>query len=117
MVVRGETWGAIVIAAVRGAEPCPSGIEARLSQFADLVATALVNAEARREVERLAHEQAALRRVATLVAEGTEPAGVFAAVTKEVFGLFADVEPSLVGWISGLMWTRLPYSRATRLRM
>jgi GAF domain-containing protein len=54
VVVRGETWGAIVIAAVRGAEPRPSAIEARLSQFADLVATALVNAEARRKLERLA---------------------------------------------------------------
>ena len=39
-------------------------------------------------VRRLAEEQAALRRVATLVAGGTPPAEVFAAVTEEVARLF-----------------------------
>ena len=34
--------------------------------------------------ERLAHEQAALRRVATLVARGAETSEVFAAVAREV---------------------------------
>jgi hypothetical protein len=36
------------------------------------VATAIANSDARTEIERLAQEQAALRRVATLVARGAE---------------------------------------------
>ena len=55
-----------------------------LGQFTELVATAIANAEARAEVARLADEQAALRRVATLVAEGPSAAAVFDAVTREV---------------------------------
>jgi signal transduction histidine kinase len=39
---------------------------------------------AHHEIERLAREQAALRRVATLVATGAAPKAVFAAVTAEV---------------------------------
>jgi GAF domain-containing protein len=58
--------------------------EARLTGFTELVATAIANTEARREVERLVEEQAALRRVATLVARGVSPAEVFEAVASEV---------------------------------
>jgi hypothetical protein len=44
------------------------------------------------ELVRLLEEQAALRRVATLVARGTDRLGVFAAVAEEVGRLFgADV--------------------------
>ena len=43
--------------------------------------------QAEAEVERLADEQAALRRVATLVAEGAEPTAVFDAVAGEMEGL------------------------------
>ena len=48
------------------------------------MATALANAEARAELQRLADEQAALRRVATLAAEAAGPAAVFDAVVNEV---------------------------------
>jgi signal transduction histidine kinase len=48
------------------------------------VATAIANAESRAGLARLAEEQAALRRVATLVARGALPEEVFAAVTEEV---------------------------------
>ena len=48
------------------------------------MATAIANAEARTQVGRLVDEQAALRRVATLVAEGAAPAKVFETVTREV---------------------------------
>jgi hypothetical protein len=48
------------------------------------MATAIANSDARAEIERLAHEQAALRRVATLVARGAETSEVFAAVAREV---------------------------------
>ena len=95
VVVHGRIWGALGAAAYEP-EGLPREAERRIAQFADLVSTAIANADARAEVERLAEEQAALRRVATLVAEGVEPAELFAAVTKEVAHLFSDVDPSLV---------------------
>jgi PAS domain S-box-containing protein len=95
IVVGGRVWGALGAARPESA-PLPQGTETRLAQFAELVATAIANAEARAEVERLAEEQAALRRVATLVAEGVQPAELFEAVTQEVARLFLEVEPSLV---------------------
>jgi PAS domain S-box-containing protein len=86
VVVRGRVWGAMGAASSR-AEALPPEMETRIGQFADLVATAIANADARAEVERLAQEQAALRRVATLVAEGAPPAAVFDAVATEIEGL------------------------------
>jgi signal transduction histidine kinase len=86
VVVRGRIWGAMVAASNR-VEAFPLEMETRIGQFADLVATAIANADARAEVERLAQEQAALRRVATLVAEGAPPAAVFDAVATEIEGL------------------------------
>jgi signal transduction histidine kinase len=65
-------------------EPLAPETESRVARFSDLVATAIANAEARAEVERLAHEQAALRRVATLVARGTPSDALFGAVCDEV---------------------------------
>jgi signal transduction histidine kinase len=85
ILVRGRVWGALGVAGYE-AEPCPPETEAHLAQFADLVATAITNAEARAEVERLAEEQAALRRVATLVAQGATPTAVFDAVAAEIKG-------------------------------
>jgi signal transduction histidine kinase len=55
-----------------------------LAQFTDLLATAIANAESRAGLARLAEEQAALRRVATLVAHGAAPEDVFATVADEV---------------------------------
>jgi PAS domain S-box-containing protein len=83
IVVGGGIWGAIVTARF-GAEPCPPETESHIARFADLVATAVANAETRAEVERLAAEQAALRRVATLVAEGASPSAVLDAVAAEM---------------------------------
>jgi PAS domain S-box-containing protein len=83
IVVGGGIWGAIV-AARFPAEPCPPETESHIAPFADLVATAIANDETRAEVERLAAEQAALRRVATLVAEGASPSAVLDAVAAEM---------------------------------
>jgi GAF domain-containing protein len=88
ILVRNRTWGALVV--VARWDPCPPDTERRLAQFADLVATAVGNAEARAEIKRLADEQTALRRVATLVAHGARPADVFAAVSQEVGRLFGS---------------------------
>jgi uncharacterized protein YoaH (UPF0181 family) len=78
--------------AVGSAEgPLPDGTEQRMSEFTGLVATAVANAQNRSALEasrdeftRLAEEQAALRRVATLVARGIGPAEIFAAVAEEI---------------------------------
>jgi PAS domain S-box-containing protein len=81
IVVDGELWGAIATVSRDG--PLGAGMERRLVDFTELVATAIANAETRAEVERLADEQAALRRVATLVAEGASPSVVLDAVAAE----------------------------------
>jgi signal transduction histidine kinase len=87
IVVEGRLWGAL---AVHSKRPLPQDSESRIEQFSELVATSIANAEARAEVARLANEQTALRRVATLVAHGARPADVFAAVSEEVGRLFGS---------------------------
>jgi len=82
IIVGGEVWGAMSGNAV-GA-PLPDDIEDRLGEFSELVATAISDDESRAGLARLAEEQTALRRVATLVARGTRPEEVFAAVADEV---------------------------------
>ena len=97
IVVEGRLWGALALHSGQSA-PLPPDTEARMAQFTDLVGTAIANREARpvarlantesrAEVERLADEQAALRRVATLVAEGAAPGSVFDAVAGEMEAL------------------------------
>ncbi|MCW2575638.1 MAG: histidine kinase [Modestobacter sp.] len=81
--VEGRPWGLILVAYTRD-EPLPAGTEARLAGFTELVATAIANAQARVELRGFAEEQAALRRVATLVARAAPAEEVFAAVTAEV---------------------------------
>ena len=83
VIVEGHLWGVMAIYSPLG-QPLPSDTEARLASFTELVATAIANAESRAGLARLAEEQAALRRVATLVARGVPPQEVFAAVTEEV---------------------------------
>jgi signal transduction histidine kinase len=83
VIVEGRLWG--VIGAYSTADrPLPEDTEERLASFTELVATAISNADARAELGRLAEEQAALRRVATLVAHGVPPSELFGAVTEEV---------------------------------
>jgi PAS domain S-box-containing protein len=83
ILVAGDLWGALAVHS-KQAEPLPANTELRLENFTELVATAISNAQARAEVARLADEQAALRRVATLVARGSPPQEVFAAVAEEL---------------------------------
>jgi signal transduction histidine kinase len=83
ILVEGRLWGALAVHTT-DAQPLPADAETRLENFTELVATAIANVEARDEVHRLADEQAALRRVATLVAREVPPAQVFAAVADEV---------------------------------
>ena len=85
--VEGRPWGLILVAYTRD-QQLPADTEARLASFTELVATAVANAESSAALARLAQEQAALRRVATLVARGVPPAEIFSAVSDEVVGLF-----------------------------
>ena len=91
--VGGGLWGAAIVVMPRE-EGLPTDTEQRLADFADLVATAIANAHSRAELEtsraesrRTAAEQAALRRVATLVARGVRASEIFDAVTSETRGI------------------------------
>jgi signal transduction histidine kinase len=79
--VEGRLWGVMLVGS--RVEPLPEGTEARLAGFTELAATAIANAQARFELRGFAEEQAALRRVATLVARVAPPAQVLAAVAEE----------------------------------
>ena len=83
VTVEGQLWG-VIISSSTGDEPLPADTEARLAGFTELVGTAIANAQARVELRGYAEEQAAQRRLATLVARGVSPEKVFAAVTAEV---------------------------------
>ena len=84
VLVNGRVWGAVMVAAGHERPPLPADTLDRLAVFTELMATAIANSDARTEIERLAQEQAALRRIATLVAEGADTGEVFAAVAREV---------------------------------
>ena len=95
VIVDGRAWGAVTLGAAKDRLPLPADTVDRLTAFTDLVATAIANAEARTEIGRLAEEQAALRRVATLVAKGTQPDEVFAAVAEEI-GRILDAQVACI---------------------
>ena len=84
ILVNGRVWGAVMVAAGHERPPLPADTLDRLAVFTELMATAIANSDARTEIERLVQEQAALRRIATLVAQGAETGEVFAAVAREV---------------------------------
>ena len=87
VIVSGRVWGAVVVAAGYQRPPLPADTLDRLAAFTELMATAIANSDARTEIERLGEEQAALQRVATLVARGAATEEVFAAVAREVSGV------------------------------
>jgi PAS domain S-box-containing protein len=90
IVVEGQVWGMAAVGS-SAPEPLPGDTEARSGDFADLVATSIANAATRADLQAsrdelgvLADQQAALRRVATLVARGVNPSEVFCAVADEM---------------------------------
>jgi signal transduction histidine kinase len=87
ITVEGRLWGALAVASKRE-KPLPPDAEQRVAEFAELFATAIANSEAHEQLAQLADEQAALRRVATLVAEGATPHRVFDGVRDEVARMF-----------------------------
>ena len=84
--VAGRVWGSIFASTM--AVAIAEGTETRVVDFAELVATAIANTEARRELEQVAAEQRALRTAATLVASGASPSLVFSAITVSASELF-----------------------------
>jgi PAS domain S-box-containing protein len=92
IVVDGDVWGVMAAGGTEG-ERLPDRIEDRLAGFTELVATTISNSASREQLARLADEQAALRRVATLVAREAPAAEVFTAVAEEL-GRLLDVAAS-----------------------
>ncbi|MDT7644056.1 MAG: hypothetical protein QOC75_1056 [Pseudonocardiales bacterium] len=86
ITVAGRQWGVILAATSR--PDLASGTEVRIAHFMELAATAIANAQADQSLRDLADTQAALRRLAMLVARGESPEAVFAAVTSEVLRHF-----------------------------
>src|SRR5204863_288698 len=87
ITVEGRLWGALVVVS-KSEQPLPHETERRLAEFTELVATAIANSEAHAQLAQLADEQEALRRVATLVAEGSTQDRVFDAVRHEAARMF-----------------------------
>jgi GAF domain-containing protein len=81
VTIEGRLWGVMIVDS--RSSPPPTGTEARLAAFTDLAAAAISNAQARVELRSFADERAALRRVATLVANAAPPDKVLTEVTEE----------------------------------
>jgi signal transduction histidine kinase len=88
IVVGGRQWGVTVAATSH--EDFPPGTESRMADFMELAGTAIANAKAEQELRELADTQAALRRLAMLVARGEAPEAVFSAVTREALRHFGN---------------------------
>ena len=93
IILEGKVWGAIMPASRD--HVLPDDTEAHLVDFTELVATAISNTQARDDLRRLADEQSALRRVATLVARGTDAGAVFDAVCSETGELIGAASADL----------------------
>ena len=99
IVVDGRVWGVVSAGGGAGVR-LPPDAETRLSQFTELLATAIANTQAREELHRLADEQSALRRIATLVAGGAQSSVVFDAVCQETGRLFEVTSVNLAHFTS-----------------
>jgi signal transduction histidine kinase len=125
ITVGGHLWGAMTVASTREDEPFPRGTEARLEEFTELAATAIANAQAREELRAVADEQAALRRVAMLVAHGAPPEAVFSAVAEELALLVGADAANVVRYesdgtataVGGWSAHRLEIATGTRMTM
>ena len=87
--IHGTLWGVLVT--LRRHEAFASAIVGHVSNFAELAAAAVSAADARAELKLLADEQAAVRRVAELVARGATLEEIFDAVAAETSSLLGDL--------------------------
>jgi signal transduction histidine kinase/ketosteroid isomerase-like protein len=95
VVVDGRVWGAAFASSVTE-ESFAEDAEARIAGFAELVGAAISDAQARMELRSFAEEQAALHRVATLVARAAPAEEVFTAVAEET-GQLLRVDYTVLG--------------------
>ena len=123
IIVEGRVWGVIGVGSVLEM-PLPVDTEARLVSFTELVATAIANAASHIGLARLAEEQAALRRIATLVARRVPPEEVFAAVTEEVVRVLpvqlarmGRYEPEAVTFVAASGMTDVFFPAGARLKL
>ena len=119
--VEGRLWGLVGISSTTE-ESLPPNTEQRLTEFTELVGTAIANAQSREALAELAEEQAALRRVATLVANGIEPGPLFDALSGEIEALLgADISAVLRfegdGTVTVMGANRGPHSRGARVHL
>jgi signal transduction histidine kinase len=94
VIVDDRIWGVLTASTTDGRR-LPLDTENRLAQFAELVAAALANAQARSDLQRMADEQTALRQVAELVARTAPNEEIFAAVTTNASHLLDDAPMTL----------------------
>ncbi|NMO53394.1 GAF domain-containing protein [Actinoplanes sp. TBRC 11911] len=87
IMVDSRVWGVTFVGSSNG---FPPGAESRIADFTELSALAISNTHASDQLARLGEVQAALRRIAVLIAKGEPPERVFAAVTDEVLRHFGD---------------------------
>jgi len=111
IVVGGRYWGATVAATSR--EDFAAGTESRMAAFMELAGMAIANAQAEEELRELAGTQAALRRLATLVAQGESPETVFAAATREVLQYFGTGAAGMIRYEPEGKATLLAYEGLT----
>ena len=93
-MVNGALWGKMCVFS-RVGTVFPPGPRIDSRDFIELVATAIANFESRAKVERLAAEQSALRRVATLVAREHSPDELFARLVEEL-GVLLEVDATAI---------------------
>ncbi len=99
ILIHGTLWGALVV--VGRQKLSPPVIQGHLTSFAELAAISIYAAQTRKELRELADEQAALRRVAELVARGAPLSEVFTAVAAEASTLLGDLAAALLRYDPG----------------
>jgi len=87
---------AVLLGHGRGNDQLEPGCELRLAEFGELLGTSITNSRQRDRLRDFADTQAALRRVATLVAGGVEPDEVFRSVAAETAGILGVGAVSLI---------------------
>ena len=99
ILLQGALWGALVV--VSRDHPLRRGIEDLLVRFADQVGIAISAVDARLRLRALADEQAALLRVAELVARGAAADEVFVAISEEASALLGELPVALMLYDDG----------------
>jgi len=94
ITLEGRLWGVAIAAAPRP-ERLPAGSEWRIAGLTELVATAIADAQAQTDLRQIADEQAALRRVAMLVAHSAGQDELLSMVAGEV-GKLLDADIAVI---------------------